>query len=193
MSLRRCLSQSALAAVFMLSASATSFAAQDNTYCDVSKGADDGSYGTLRRDIENGFNKTEGQSCSEKIRFRGKNASSIRIKLTKPLHIDNPKDKNCGLELLPNQVGHENEHPINHPLCKDGYYFSIDASDYDGDVVIDTTGLDDDACAITINADAQLHKKYSVQTRQPKLLGKSKSDGAVICDLGKYFVVGRGR
>ncbi len=186
MLLRRCLSQAALAAVFVVSASGSSFAVQDNTYCDISKGGDDGSYGTLRRAIENGFNKTEGQSCSEKVRFRSESGKPIRIKLTKPLSIDNPEDKNCGVALSPGQVGHENEHPINHPLCKDGRYFVIDSSDYLEGVIIDTTDLDDETCAITVNADAQLHKGYSVQSRRSKLLGKSKDDGAVICDLGKY-------
>jgi len=181
---RKFLSGVILSLGLILAYPSNSHAVTDNTNCDVKITADTSQIYTLRRAVEEGFNRMDPRDCVEQIRFKGNNPSeAMVIKLTKPLHINNPNDLDC------NGPGN----PINHPLCGDTYggsdtpaNFVMNGSAHPGGVIIDTTDLTDDSCAIQVSASFQYHFGYSVQTKRSRLVGRTPAEKAdsVICDNG---------
>jgi hypothetical protein len=73
----------------------TAHAAVDNRYCQVTNGTDDvNSFGSLRRKLTEGFNRTRHpRACTEKIEFDPNQGSgSYLIELDSPLSINNSSD-----------------------------------------------------------------------------------------------------
>src|SRR5881394_2470425 len=71
----------------------------DNTTCTVLNDSDSAdSFNSLRRKIEQGFNRPEQRSCTELVNFKEPSNGEIRIKLTAPLHINNENDVDCSAE-----------------------------------------------------------------------------------------------
>lgn len=99
---------------------------KDNRYCFVKSSSMDGTFGTLKRKVEEGFNKNLG--CLERIIFF--EDMSFNIVLSEPVHFNNPNDVNSD---------------------DDNYNFVLDGSEAGG-VEIDATGLGGDQCAILVNA-----------------------------------------
>lgn len=105
------------------------YGAVDNRFCTVKNGRDVvSSFNSLRRKLEEGFNRVSNRACTEKVIFEAD--KSFVIKLNSPLLIDNPEDLDAD---------------------GDGFNFILDGSQA-SHVEIDATGLGEE-CAIQINAD----------------------------------------
>jgi thrombospondin type 3 repeat protein len=174
MNLRRVLIFLGMALSLSFIAIHSSYAVVDNTYCSVLSSSDtpdsNGVYpfNSLRRKIEDGFNRTQTRLCTEKVDFREPNGQTLTIKLTKPLDISNESDTDC--------TG-------NSTLCNDSIAFLLDGTSNSAGVIIDTTGLSDDKCAISINSSHMVMRGIKMKTKQSKLVDSS-ADDAVICDHG---------
>lgn len=163
----------------------SAFAVTDDTTCTVKSACDESDSGDdfhcLRYKIDNGFNRAQQRACVELIKFDlpANEGNEAVIKLTKQLVIYGANDDDC---------------EGNHPLCGDGKSFVIDASTNGAKVVIDTTGMDDDRCAIKAvqlgykqlnDADVEaIFKGFTIRTKQPNLVDKfseSNPPNAVIC------------
>lgn len=150
----------------------------DNTNCTVSSTKDDNSFNTLRRKIEDGFNRSFDRACTELIKFNGnKSSEPMTIKLAAPLKILGENDGDCTFN--------------GHPLCGDGINFEIDGTTHPGGVIIDTTGLTDDRCAIEITGNHHVYKGLTIKSKQSELVGRKTKNGeetvlpdAVICENG---------
>ena len=141
------------------------YSIQDNTYCEVKTSSDDldsPDYGSLRRNLELGFNAPHGDSCIELIRF----TSDIdRVELKKPISLDNPKDGNC------------DGHTI-HPLCLDNWNFILDGGDHV--VTLDVRKIPLDQCAITLKTNYILLANLNIEATPEQIENKS-----VLCNEGK--------
>ncbi len=164
-----------LAAVFFcfglsLALARVAGATVDNTTCQVlsnSDSADD--FNSLRRKVEQGFNrKQDFRMCTDLIKFTAGN--DLTIVLTAPLKFDNDGDLDCTGDS---------------PACNDGIALLVDGTPNGGKVILDTTGLADDKCAIEVTASRVTMRGFTVKTKQTNLVtaNKKASDG-VICDNG---------
>lgn len=142
----------------------------DNTTCKVLSNSDSvDDFNSLRRKVEEGFNrKQDFRMCTDLIRFES--GGEMTILLTKPLHFNNDQDLDCQGDS---------------PACKDGIAMLLDGTPNGGKVVIDTTGLADDKCAIEITASRFTARGFTVKTKQSNLVTAMKqSESGVICDNG---------
>lgn len=115
----------------------------DNTTCVVRSSVDDANdFNSLRAKVENGFNRTMIQFCTQLIRFD----SVYGILLTKTLQFDNPQDTDCDNDSL--------------PVCHDGIAFELQ-----GPIILDASKLADQHCAITLNANNVLLHKVTIISR----------------------------
>lgn len=158
----------AILGIFWISNAA---AVVDNTTCVVLNSSDNvDSFNSLRRKIEQGFNRPDFRMCTELVKFQEPNGAGINIKLTAPLHIKNDGDLDCS---------------ANHPLCGDGVAFMVDGSTNPGGVTIDVSGLEDDTCALEVTASRVTIKGLKIISKQAKLVTtNSTAEPGVICDNG---------
>lgn len=132
-------------------------AAVDNTYCEVRSNSDSiDDFHSLRRKMEEGFNRTERRACVEQISFA---PGAWTIRLQKTLTIDNFRDLNCTIP--------------GHPLCQDLWAFVLKGHDA---VVIDASGLPAGTCAIRIRANGVLITDLTILVQRPE---------DAICDEGE--------
>jgi thrombospondin type 3 repeat protein len=133
----------------------------DNTTCAVLSNADDTSdYNSLRRKVEEGFNRTETRLCTEKIFFSSEKEFTITLKNT--LEVSNEDDLDCSAG------------PDKPSVCGDKLGLIIDGSTSPS-VIIDARNLPEGSCAIRIHANRVL-------IRGIKILVHRREDG--ICDEG---------
>lgn len=126
----------------------------------------------LRHKIENGFNERQQRACVERIKFNlpANNGSEAVINITKQLFIDGEQDGDC---------------EGNHDLCGDDISFEIMGNTQSAKVVLDTTGMSDDRCAIKVKGwDMKFHG-IKIRSNQPNLVAKydeNQKPNAVICE-----------
>jgi hypothetical protein len=109
-------------------ASLTASAVVDDRYCTVRSSSDSvDQFHSLRRKLQEGYNRPKERACVETIYFA--EDESFNIVLTKTLPVENANDPDSD---------------------DDGSVFKLDGSQADN-VVIDATGLGDDQCAFKIN------------------------------------------
>ncbi|GEM_PF-2306691 len=107
--------KNALFAFCLFSGFCTSSWAVDNRLCPVKSAADDGSAFTLRRDIEQGFNRTTNRACTEVIRFDA--GQTFNIVLHDTLQVTNANDTDTD-HILEEADTFEND---NYNLLVDGH------------------------------------------------------------------------
>ncbi|MCE9625237.1 MAG: hypothetical protein K8R69_07285, partial [Deltaproteobacteria bacterium] len=142
----------------------------DNTTCQVLSGTDNvDDFNSLRRKVEQGFNrKQDFRMCTDLIKFQS--GSALTIVLTAPIHFNNDGDLDCQGDS---------------PACKDGIALMLDGTPNSGKVIIDTTGLADDKCAVEVTASRVTFRGFTIKTKQTKLVTANKqAESAVICDNG---------
>jgi len=145
--------------------------AVDNTTCTVldnSDSADD--FNSLRRKVEQGFNRSDFRACTDLIKFGA--GSELDITLVQAIHFNNDQDLDCTGDS---------------PVCNDGIALLVDGTPNNGPVVIDTTALQDDKCAIEVTASRVTFRGFKVKTKQSQLVTANKNaESAVICDNGNH-------
>ncbi|MFO1462873.1 MAG: thrombospondin type 3 repeat-containing protein [bacterium] len=142
----------------------------DNTTCQVLSNSDSvDDFNSLRRKVEQGFNrKQDFRMCTDLIKFTS--GGDMTIVLSAPLHFNNDQDLDCQGDS---------------PACKDGIAFMLDGTPNGGKVVIDTTALSDDKCAIEVTASRVTMRGFTVKTKQSNLVTANKNTtSGVICDNG---------
>ncbi len=148
--------------------------AYDNTTCLVLSNSDDSNdFNSLRRKIEEGFNRAQQRFCTELVFFQEPSGNALEIKLNQALHINNADDLDCS-----NQ---------SHPLCNDGVNFKLDGTTNPAGVIIDLTGLADQHCGLEVTASHGVYTGFKVKTSLPNLVTTKKNDSnanAAICDNG---------
>lgn len=145
-------------------------------HCDASDSIDN--FHCLRYKIENGFNRPEQRACVDLIKFDlaandGETGEAV-IKLKKQLFINGETDLDC--QGSPS-------------VCGDGVSFKIDGADNAAGamVVIDTTEMADDKCAIRVRGFDMVFSGFKIRTNQPSLVenyNESNPPAAVICEEG---------
>ncbi len=157
---------------FGLIAVSPAWAVVDNTTCSVLNSSDNSeSFNSLRRKVEDGFNRDEFRACTDVINFKPPGGEKIHIKLTSPLHINNDGDLDCTA--------------AGYAACNDGNALLVDGSTNSGGVIIDASELADDTCAIEVTASRVLVKGLKIISKNPKLVTAMKQqESAVICDNG---------
>ncbi len=145
-------------------------------HCDKADSIDD--FHCLRYKIENGFNRPQQRACVDLIKFDlpaydGQTGEAV-IKLKKQLYINGETDLDC--EGSPS-------------VCGDGVSFKIDgAANASGAmIVIDTTEMSDDRCALRVKGFDMVYSGFKIRTNQPALVGKYNKDNppaTVICEEG---------
>lgn len=127
----------------------------DNTVCSVRAQDDDSSFSSLRRKLEEGFNRRVYRFCTETIRFYAEDGKDFQydIALKKPILIDNPFDQD---------------------FDGDGHGLVIDT--VGATVALDATRLPLDSCAIEIFAD---------QVKIGAMTIFAKANVWPICDFGE--------
>ena len=145
------------------------FSVVDNTTCEVKSNSDSAEdFNSLRRKVEQGFNRDEFRACTDLIKFN--KGTAMTIALGAPIHFNSDTDLDCTGDS---------------PACNDGIALMLDGTANGGKVVIDTTGLADDKCAIEVTASRVTFRGFTVKTKQgQKVTGMKNSENAVICDNG---------
>jgi len=137
----------------------------DNTTCTVLNSDDTvDSFNSLRRKVEEGWNRSGDQirACTQLINFS--NVSSIVLK--DPLSFSNQNALDC-------EAG-----PDKPQVCGDGWALVVDGSPK---VTLDVTGIDANTCAITLDGNRIKLKNITITATADQI----KND-KVICDKGKY-------
>ncbi|HCU24914.1 MAG TPA: hypothetical protein DF383_07845, partial [Deltaproteobacteria bacterium] len=107
--------------------------------------------------------------CTDLIQFASSRA--LNIKMMAPLHFNYPDDIDCTADS---------------PNCNDGIALLVDGTKNNGEVVIDTTGMSDDKCAIRVSSSNVVMRGFKIKTRQGRLVtAHEQSENAVICDEGE--------
>ena len=144
-----------------LGSSAPARAEVDNTTCTVLSASDNvDDFNSLRRKIEQGYNRDNYRACTEKIDFGGSQAYEIKLQGTLLLHNENDLDCPAG-EGKP-------------AVCGDGWGFILDGTTASS-VTIDATGLAEGTCAIRLQGSR-------IQLRGFKI--KANKRETAICDEG---------
>ncbi len=162
-SLRRCLPVLALALLFPRLA----LAVVDNTTCGVlSNGDSVEDFHSLRRKVEEGYNRASNRMCTELIRFEGGKEYEIRLQDTLSLQSEGDLDCPAG--------------PGKPAVCGDGWGLILDGSTSPS-AVLDASDLPPGTCALRLQANRVLVRglKIKVQRRED-----------AICDEGNYNDVG---
>lgn len=172
----------------------SAWAASGDYLCFVKRGGDirnnaDG-FHHLGYKIENGFNRQHHRSCTEQIQFQPvsdevNTEGNFVIKLTKPLVINGAHDNPCQGD---------------HPLCEDpDISFAMTGHGSDHPVVIDTTDIQDDRCAIRINTPSDggwmVFTDFTVRSKQNNLSSEvepgQSTDAAICLEGGEQVVITR--
>lgn len=156
---RTCLLLLALALQFPRLASAV----VDNTTCGVLSNADSvEDFHSLRRKVEEGYNRQDHRMCTELIRFEGGQEYEIRLQDTLSLRSEGDLDCPAG--------------PGKPAVCGDGWGLILDGSTSPS-VVLDATGLPPGTCALRLQANRVLVRglKIKVQRRED-----------AVCDEGNH-------
>ena len=128
----------ALLAIFWLSAPALAASPLDNTTCSVLTASDSSDdFNSLRRKLEEGFNRDTQRFCTEKINFQAGKEFSIR--LTKTLEIANANDLDCAAG---------NGKPA---VCGDGWGLVVDGTS-SASVTLDASDIPEGTCALRLAA-----------------------------------------
>lgn len=133
----------------------------DNTTCTVLSTSDSAEdFNSLRRKIEQGYNRDNYRACTEKVDFGGSQDYTIQLSGTLLLHNENDLDCPAG-EGKPS-------------VCGDGWGFILDGTTASS-VVLDATALADGTCAIRLQGSR-------IQLRGFKI--KANKRETAICDEG---------
>ncbi|MCC7344239.1 MAG: thrombospondin type 3 repeat-containing protein [Deltaproteobacteria bacterium] len=135
----------------------------DNTTCSVLSNADSvDDFHSLRRKVEEGYNRSSNRMCTELIRFEGGKEYEIRLQDT--LSVQNEGDLDC-------PAG-----PGKPAVCGDGWGMILDGSTSPS-VVLDAGGLPPGTCALRLRANRVLVRglKIKVQRRED-----------AVCDEGNH-------
>jgi len=134
----------------------TAWAIVDNRLCPVKNSNDDGSLFSLRRNLEDGYNRTTNRSCTEVIRFDAGQTFNITLQDTlkvgatdasnNPLFNDGDTDVIAG-----------------HPFENDDYNLLVDGGT--ATVVIDATGITPAKCAIDLFANGTKWQHMTVKVK----------------------------
>ena len=139
-------------------------------YCDEAGSIDH--FNCLRHKIEQGFNRKQQRACVDLIKFNlpANQGSEAVIQITKQLYIDGEGDGPCHGDS---------------PACKDDISFEIRGNTQPAKVVLDTTGMNDDRCAIKISGEGMKFSGFKIHSNQPNLVAKfneANPPSAVICE-----------
>ncbi len=138
-----------------------SLATVDNTTCTVLSDADQvDDFNSLRRKVEEGYNRHDYRMCTELIRFDG--SKEYTIVLTKTLLLQNDSDLDCTAGDGKPEV------------CGDGWGLILDGTTSPS-VTLDATGLAPGTCALKIQANRVLVRGLKIKVH-------NKADA--ICDEG---------
>lgn len=133
----------------------------DNTTCSVLSESDSvEDFNSLRRKVEEGFNRNENRMCTEWVRFDG--GKDFLITLQETLTLRNENDLDCAAG------------PGKPAVCGDGYGFILDGSTSPA-VILDGSALAPGTCVLRIQANRVL-------VRGLKIKAQRREDA--ICDEG---------
>ncbi len=152
----------AIACFLLIPSSSPSAKPYDNTTCAVLSNSDEvGDFNSLRRKIEEGFNRqNQARFCTEYI-FFSPQTTTVRVQNT--LTIDNLEDLDCGAG------------PGKPEVCGDGWGLILDGSPA-SEVIIDGMDLPLGTCVVKLHANRVWLKKIKVLAKDPK---------DAICDEGE--------
>lgn len=147
--------------------------------CDIRDNID--GYHCLGYIVEQGFNQQK--FAKEQIEFEPTGGGdNFVIKLNSPLVFRGDLDKDCSED---------------HPLCNDGIAFTMHGHSASKKIVIDTTNIQDDRCAIRIKAPyndlLMIFTDFEVRSKQVNLFEEVSPDGnadAAICtERGEKIII----
>jgi thrombospondin type 3 repeat protein len=176
MSWRKILIGTVFSTAFIFQFQSPAHAQVDDTTCWVRDYCDEAGsidyVNCLRQEIEQGFNKKQQRACVERIKFNlpANQGNEAVIHITKQLYIDGEDDGDCKGDS---------------PLCGDGISFEIMGNSQPAKVVLDTTGMSDDRCAIKISGSDMKFHDFKIHSNQPNLVAKfdeTNPPNAVICE-----------
>lgn len=125
-------------------AAGSAHATVDNTTCVVLTNSDSAEdFHSLRRKMDEGFNRDRHRACTEWIHFG--NEKEFHIRLTRTLEISNESDLDCSAG------------PGKPAVCGDGWGFILDGTTSPS-VTLDASGLPEGTCALRLQAHRVLVK-----------------------------------
>ena len=133
----------------------------DNTTCTVLSNSDSvDDFNSLRRKIEQGYNRDNYRMCTEKVDFGGSQNYTIKLQGTLLLHNENDLDCPAG--------------PGKPAVCGDGWGFILDGTTASS-VLIDATGLAEGTCAIRLQGNRISLRGFKIRVNKRE---------SAICDEG---------